>query len=70
MNRKNVIIPEQIAYLCDPKKAKNCSKKVCYKNPMYDEKHGVCAYTSIKEHSKDGKQYVYNTKTSKWEVVE
>lgn len=63
------MIKEQIVYLCDHKKNKDCRKTICYGEPNLHPDWGVCKFTTNPEYSKDGKKYWYNTETSKYEII-
>lgn len=50
-----------IVYLCDPEKNKKCLKTVC---------QSKCLYTFHPEFSKDGKRYIYNYASKKYEDLD
>lgn len=56
---------KSIAYLCDPEKNKECPKAACYMNNKHPD-WGECRFSCDPKHSKDGKRYIYNEKTSEY----
>ena len=59
---------EQIVYLCDPKKNKDCPCICCYKANLHPE-YGECRWTHNPKYAKDNKKYWFNPETMKHEEV-